>query len=393
MDRPTAEALLVIAAIAVLAPLVSAVSGGRIPGVVIEIACGIAIGPQVLRLATATPTVSAISDLGLAFLFFSAGYEMDLDRVRGRPLRLAALGWVASLSLGLAVAAVAVAEGFAISVVLIGLALTTTAIGTLVPMLADADELPTPFGAHILAIGAAGEFLPIVAVTLLASERGTLADAAVLVGFALLAVAAAGIALRPRPPRLGRLLGATLHKSSQLPVRIAVLVVIALAFVASRLGLDALLGAFAAGLVIRLANRGSESEVVASKLDAISGGVFIPVFFVVTGMRFDLDALTSDPAAALRIPVFLAAFLVVRGLPILGFLRRDLGPTDRRAAALLGSTALPLVVAITTLGLDTGRMLPENAAALVAAGMLSVLCFPAIGLALRRHSRQPTAPV
>lgn len=393
MSRGTSSTLALIALVAVVAPVLAALTRGRIPGVVVEIFLGIIIGPQVLGFAAVTDSIETIAGVGLTFLFFTAGLEMDLERVRGRPLRCATWAWGASLALALAAAAVAVAAGVADSEVLIALALTTTAIGTLVPILGDSGELSTPFGAHILAIGAAGEFLPLVAVTLLASGRSELGAALVLLLFAAVALGAAALAVRPKRPRLERLLVDHLHTSSQLPVRLAVLVVVALVWIASSLGLDALLGAFAAGLVVRLANRGRHAREVESKIASIAGGLFVPAFFIVTGMTFDLDSLTGNPAALARVPVFLLALLLVRGLPTVWSLRADMGRTDRVAAALLSATALPLIVAITTIGMETGRMRPENAAALVAAGMLSVLCFPAVGFALRRRTTRAPASV
>ena len=174
-------------------------------------------------------------------------------------------------------------------------------------------------------------------------------------------------------------------KVSTLPVRIAVLLVALLALLASRLGLDVLLGAFVAGLVVRLANQGDDAPIIGAKLSALSYGMFVPVFFIVSGMTFDLDALGGNPAALLRVPLFLALFFVVRGIPTLWAHRRDLARSDRLAAALLASTGLPVVVAITKIGLDAHDMKPENAAALVAAGLLSVLFFPATAFALRRR--------
>jgi Kef-type K+ transport system membrane component KefB len=182
------------------------------------------------------------------------------------------------------------------------------------------------------------------------------------------------------------MLGRTLDTSSQLPVRIAVLIVLGLVWVASRLGLDVLLGAFAAGLVVRLANQGEDAHVIELKLSGLAFGLFVPVFFIVSGMQLDLDALTQDIGTMLRVPLFLALFLVVRGIPTLWSHRRELVGRDRIAAALFASTALPIIVAITQIGLARGDMKPENAAALVAAGILSVLLFPAIAFALRRRS-------
>jgi Kef-type K+ transport system membrane component KefB len=392
VDRDTFSALAVIAAVAVIAPLVSEWLKGRIPGVVLEIGLGIVIGPQVLALAKVTPVIDGLAGIGITFLFFMAGYEIDLQRIRGRPLVLATAGWIATLVLALAFAATLVVTGFALSTLLIGLALTTTALGTLLPMLEDNGEMHTRFGALVLAIGAAGEFLPIVAITLLLSGNNKWSTGLLLVGFVLLAAGAAALALRPTPHRVALLLGRTLDTSSQLPIRIAVLLVVLLVWVASRLGLDVLLGAFAAGLVVRLANQGEDAAVIDTKLSALAFGMFVPVFFIVSGISFDVDALTGSPGTLLRVPVFLLLFLVVRGVPTFVSHRNELATTDRVAAALLASTALPVVVAITKIGLDRGDMKPANAAALVAAGMLSVLFFPAIAFALRRRSVRSTEP-
>jgi Kef-type K+ transport system membrane component KefB len=392
MNTDTFAALAVIAAVAVIAPLLSELVQGRIPGVVLEIAFGIVIGPQVLGLVKVTPQIDGLSGIGLTFLFFMAGYEIDPKRIRGRPLKLATYSWLASLVLALAFAASLVITGFALSTLLIGLALTTTALGTLLPMLEDNGDLHTPFGVHVLAIGAVGEFMPIVAITLLLSGHNPFSTGVLLIGFVVLAVAAAALALRPTPHRVAALLGRTLETTSQLPVRIAVLIVVLLVWVASDLGLDVLLGAFSAGLVVRLANQGDNARVIETKLTAIAFGMFVPIFFIVTGMSFDLDALTKSPGTALRVPVFLLLFLVVRGIPTMVAQRHEMRRADRIAAALLASTALPVVVAITQIGLDNGTMKPANAAALVAAGMLSVLIFPTIAFAMRRRSVHRPAP-
>jgi Kef-type K+ transport system membrane component KefB len=168
---------------------------------------------------------------------------------------------------------------------------------------------------------------------------------------------------------------------------VAVLLIVLLVWVATHLGLDVLLGAFVAGLLVRVANRGEDSEIIAKKLSGIAFGFFVPLFFIVSGMRFDLNALTSDPSTFLRLPLFLGLFFVVRGIPVLLLYRRDVPRSQLLPMALLASTALPLVVAITEIGLQTGKMRPANAAALVGAGMLSVLLFPTTAFALRRRAR------
>ena len=228
MDENTFSALALIALVAVIAPLLSEAIRGRIPSVVIEIALGIAIGPYALELAKVTPVVDALSVAGLTFLFFMAGYEIDMRRIRGRPLRLATLGWVGSLAIALAIAAVLYFVGFTLSTLLIALALTTTALGTLLPMLEDNHEMGTRFGAFVLAIGGAGEFFPIVAVAVLLSGRNPFGTAILLVAFIALSAAAIAIAMRPIPAPVEALLGRTLDTSSQLPVRIAVLIVLGL---------------------------------------------------------------------------------------------------------------------------------------------------------------------
>lgn len=368
--------LVLISAAAVLAPLgAESLRRLRVPAVVLEIGLGIVIGPQVLGLAETGDLVQAFANLGLCFLMFLAGFDIDLDRVKGTPLTRAALGWAMSLVLGFGLAFVLVSSGFALSSLLIGLALTTTALGTLLPMLRDSGVAETRIGAFVLAIGSVGEFGPIVAIALLLTSDSPVRTSLLLVAFIVLAVVAALLAARPTPPRVVALLSKHLNSSSQLPVRISVLAVILLVWVASELGLDVLLGAFTAGVVVRLFSQGADRPVVLSKLEAIGFGFVIPVFFIVSGMTFDLEALTSDPTTLVRLPVFLALFLVVRGLPAL-LVYRDLPLRERGALAFFSATALPLVVVITGIGTATERMLPVNAAALVGAGMASVLVYP-----------------
>jgi Kef-type K+ transport system membrane component KefB len=387
MDRDTFSALAVITAVAVVAPLISDWTKNRIPDVVLEIGLGIVVGPYVLELAKVTSVVDALSFIGLAFLFFMAGNEIDTKRLRGRPLQQATIGWFVSLAIALMIAAFLLFVEFTLSILLIALALTTTALGTLLPMLEDNGELHTRFGTFVLAIGGAGEFLPIVAVTVLLSGDNPFGTSFLLILFVLLSAGAVALALRPTPHRVAMLLGRTLDSSQQLPIRIAMLLVVLLVWIASRLGLDVLLGAFAAGLVVRLANQGETAHVIESKLNAIAFGVFVPVFFIVSGMQFNVDALLDRPATIVRVPIFFGLFLLVRGVPTWFVHRNDLTRPDRLAAALFAATGLPLIVAITKIGLDRGDMKPENAAALVAAGMLSVLVFPACAFALRRRSR------
>jgi Kef-type K+ transport system membrane component KefB len=388
--------LLVIVLAAALAPvLVDLRPAWRVPLVVAEIALGVAVGPQGLGWARADALVDVLSQLGMAFLFFLAGLELDLGRVRGAPLRLAGLGWLLSVGLALGLAWGLERAGVVVSGLLVGVALTTTALGALVPILRDAGELERPFGAHAAAAGVAGEFGPILLTALLLAPGHRLETAALLAGFALCALAAAALALRARPPRLVRLLGQTMHTSAQLAVRGCLLLLVALAALAARLGLDVLLGAFTAGLLVGLvvgpAGPGGRAGPLREKLEGLGYGFLVPLFFVATGLRFDLRALLEGPQTWLRLPLFLALFLVVRGLPVLLLYRRALPGRDRAPLALLAATALPLVVALSELGLRTARLRPETAAALVGAALLSVLLFPLAALALRRAGPAPAA--
>jgi Kef-type K+ transport system membrane component KefB len=394
VDSETLGTLTAISIVAVTAPvLADALRRFRVAGVVIEILAGILIGPQVLGLADLSPVVDSFSSLGLAFLMFLAGYEIDFARLRGTPLRLATQGWGISLLIALAIGGVLVLEHRAISALIIGLTLTTTALGTMLPMWRDSGLLRTRFGTHALAIGTLGEFGPIVAVALLLSGHEPGRESVLLVVFVGIALAMAALAMRPRTPRVVRLLRQHLHTSAQLPVRVAVLLIIALLWIANSFGLDVLLGAFTAGIVVRLGNTGESEPVVRTKLEAIGFGFLIPIFFVVSGMQFDLDALFDNPATFLRVPVFLGLFLLVRGAPMILY-GRALPRGTRWPMALFSSTALPLVVVITQIGTDTGRMLPENAAALVGAAMLSVVTYPALAFALlrRRGELEPEPP-
>lgn len=387
--------LVLIGAAAVLGPVVADLLRHRfrLPAVVIEIALGMAIGPHLLGWAHLDEVVLVLSEMGLVFLIFLAGFELDPERVRGRPARLAVTSWTASLALGVAVAFVLNVAGVTSSVRYIAIALTTTAIGTLLPILGDAGVLPTRFGAFVLAGGVMGEIGPIVAISLALTTDSPARTTVILVAFLAVSVAVGWVATRPARPRLVRLIARTLHSSGQVGVRISMLLCVALVWTAAEFGLDVLLGAFVAGMVARLflvrhhgegvvdAGELDHRAEVHHRLDAIGFGFLIPLFFVVSGVKFDLEALL-DPVELVKVPLFLCLFLLVRGVPALLY-RRDLPRREVLALGLLQSAALPLVVVITTIGVDTGQMRPDNAAGLVGAGLLSVVVLPIVALSIR----------
>jgi Kef-type K+ transport system membrane component KefB len=324
-------------------------------------------------------------------LFFFAGYEIDFDRIKGRPLELAAVGWGLSLVLAYGIGGLLAAAGVVLSYLYTGSAMATTAIGTLIPILTDAGEMRTKFGTYLLGAGAIGEFGPILLVTLILSTGNPVHEGLILVIFVVLAVFTGILAVRSAW-RGWPLVEKTFETSSQLAVRLAVVLVFSLVALAAQLGLDLLLGGFVAGMITRIALRGREVSVFDSKLNAVGYGLLIPFFFVTSGMAFNLDALTSSVTAVLKVPMFVALFLVVRGLPALLLYRRELGLRDRFALAVYSATELPLVVAITTLAVEAGHMRTSTAAGLVGAAIISTLIFPLIGARLRRGGEPAGGP-
>ncbi len=289
-----------------------------------------------------------------------------------------------SILIAYAIGGVLVLAGVIDSALYVGSAMATTAIGTLIPILRDNGELKTGFGTYLLAAGGVGEFGPILLVTLFLSTTHPLQEAAILVAFIVLALGIALISVRLAWrgwPALER----TFESSSQMAVRITVVLVFGLVLLAGKLGLDVLIGGFVAGMITRLALKGHELNVFESKLTAVGFGFFIPFFFVTSGINFDLDALGSV-GAILKLVMFFGLFLVVRGAPAMLLYRGVLNSRDRAALAFYSATELPLVVAITTIAIETGHMKSSTAAGLVGAAMLSTLVYPFVGLALRRRS-------
>lgn len=383
MTSESSVMLTVVLAVAVLAPIIADRLARYItvPSVVLQIGFGILIGPAVLDWVRATGVVGALSDLGLAFLMLLAGYELEFKRIRGAPLRAALWAWFASLALGV-VAGLLVAGPTAGLVV--ALALTTTTLGAILPMIRDRGLVKTEFGTRFLAVGAMGEFLPIVAVAFALSGERPTHTTLVLVLFGTVAAAAAALARRPRHPAVARLVTVTLGTSAQVAVRFCVLIAVAMVALAETLDLDPVMGAFAAGVVIHLfldTGVPRESDEVLKRLEALGFGFFIPIFFIVSGVRFDIDALL-EPSTLALLPVFLVLFLVVRGAPTALLQRPALGTRPAVAMGLLAATALPLLVVITRIAQDEGVLSSGMASALVGAGMLSVLIFPAVALRL-----------
>ena len=393
MSAVDATSVLVIVGIAAVAGLVVMFISPKlaIPVVVVELLLGIVIGPDVLDWAKIDPTTDFLGDLGLGMLFFFAGYEIDFDRIKGKPLRLGALAWVLSLVLAYGIGGILAAAGVVLSYLYTGSAMATTAIGTLIPILKDGGEIKTRFGTYLLAAGGMGEFGPILLITLILSTTNPLHEALILVAFVVIAVVT-GLLAVSSAWRGWPLVERTLETSSQVAVRLAVVLVFGLVALAAELGLDILLGGFVAGMITRLALRKREVGVLESKLTAVGYGLLIPFFFITSGMEFDLDALTSSAEAVLKMIMFVGLFLVVRGIPALLLYRREFtAMRDRAALAFYCSTELPLVVAITAIAVDQGHMKSSTAAGLVGAAIISTLVFPLVAMRLRRGAQPEPA--
>ena len=379
------ESFLTVVVAAALAALIA----GRcpttfpLPVVVIEIVLGIVVGPELLGLAEPDDFLEFFSSLGLGMLFFFAGYEIDFERIRGSPLRLAALGWLLSLVLAYALGGLLALTGLVLSLLFTGSAMATTAIGTLIPILSDAGELRTRFGTYLLAAGALGEFGPILLITLVFSTKSATRQRADPAGLRRDHGGGGGGRGAGSRPRTGPRSSAPWRQADSSRSGWRWWRCSRSAALAATLGLDLLLGGFVAGVIVRLALKGREVAIFESKLTAVGYGFFIPFFFVVSGIKFDLSALTEDPMRLLELPLFLALFLVVRGVPALLLYRKALDGRERRALAFFSSTELPLVVAITTIAIDQGHMRASTAASLVGAAILSTTIFPLVGLRLR----------
>jgi len=380
--------LLVVMAVAVLAPLtIGFFPRLRIPAVVLEIIGGIIIGPSVLGWVHIDLPVQILALFGLAFLLFLAGLEIDVHRLRGRLLRFAVLGYLVTLVLGYGAGVSFTAVGWVFQPLLLAIALSATSLGLVVPVLKDAGQVHSQVGQTALAAASVADFAAIVLLSLFFSSSGgsTGSKVVVLAAFAgLIAVTGLVVSGAARSMRLGRVLVRLQDTTAEIRIRCAVLLLVAFTFLAEKFGLESILGAFLAGAIVGLVDRDSSSHPrFRTKLEAIGYGFLIPVFFVSSGIRLDLTGLLHNPSALVRVPVFLLALLVVRGLPALLGLRAS-GPRATLALGLLQATSLPFIVTATQIGVALGKITSVTAAALVCAGLLSVLIFPLVALGLLR---------
>jgi len=367
----------------------------RIPAVVLEIVAGIVVGPSVLDWVEADQAVQVLAVLGLAFLLFVAGLEVDLDRLRGRSLRIASAGFGLTFVLALGASLLLNVAGLVESPLLVAVILSATSLGVVVPVLKDAGEAGSEFGQLVIASSSIADFGAVIMLTLLFSGEaaGTGAKLLLLGGIVMLAaVVGLGLARAGRAVRVSAVLRRLQDTTAQIRVRGAVVLLVGFVAVAERLGLETILGAFLAGAILSIVDRDRlmTHEHFRLKVEALSFGFLVPVFFVASGLRFDLGALFDSPSSVIRIPLFLAALLVARGIPALLY-RPAVGSRKTVAAALLQATSLPFIVAAAQIGMELGLMEAATGAALIAAGLLSVLVLPAAALLVLQPAPAATA--
>jgi Kef-type K+ transport system membrane component KefB len=398
--------LLIVVAVAFAAPLALGLAPAlRLPSVVLEIVAGIAIGPAGFGWAEVDEPIRVLSLIGLAFLLFLAGLEIEFEKLRGHRLGLVGGGFALSFGIAVVIAFALDAAGQVDTPLLVAIILVATSLGVVVPVLKDADKLSSDLGQLVIAAASIADFAAVILLSLFFSREttSTTTQILLLVGFFLVAIMLAVAILGVEHwRRLISVLRRLQDTTAQIRVRGAFLILIALVALAERLGLEVILGAFLAGAILALVDRDQmmTHPRFRVKLEAAGFGIFIPVFFVTSGLQFDLDALFGSASTIARVPLFLAALLVVRALPALVY-RSAIGDRQTVVAGLLQATSLPFIVAASMIGLELGLLDAATSSGLIAAGLLSVLIFPLVALTILRRAepvpmratREPLPPV
>jgi len=374
------RSLLVIMAIAAVVPLIVGILRLKVAEVVLLLGFGIVLGPQVAGWISVDSSIDLLSELGLGMLFFLAGLELEQRAIRGQSGKLAAIGWFVSLTLALIAALIIVETEKGHGVVGIAIAMTSTALGTLLPMVRDRGELNSKFGTFFMGAGAWGEFGPIIAISILLGTKSSFAAMVSLGVFAVVAMILAVLPSRLAGDRIRDILERGHATSSQTALRVTILLLVLLLGLAGSFGLDVVLGAFIAGVIVRRFSPPAEESRLQVRIEAIGFGFLIPLFFGVSGANMDVNSIIADPVPML---VFFVLLLIVRGVPQWFIYRKAIPDVrERTRFALYAATALPIIVAVTTIQVQNGVMTSSGAASLVGAGALTVLVFPLVGNAL-----------
>jgi Kef-type K+ transport system membrane component KefB len=395
MTEISLSGLLIVSAVAFTAPLLLGLAPAlRLPSVVLELVAGIAIGPAGLGWVEIDEPIRVFSLVGLAFLLFLAGLEIEFEHLRGRRLRGAALGFVLSFGLAVLVGFGLKAVGQVETPLFVAIILVATSLGVVIPVLKDSDQVSSDFGQLVIAAASIADFGAVILLSLFFSREssGTGAQLLLLGGFFLVIIAIlVALVGAEHVRRLSRTLVRLQDTTAQIRVRGAFLLLVAFVALAAQLGLEVILGAFLAGAILTLVDRDQmmTHPRFRVKLEAAGFGVFIPIFFVTSGIQFDLDALFASASTLARVPLFVAALLIVRGLPALLY-RSTIGMRQTMVAGLLQATSLPFIVAGSMFGIELGLIDQATGAGLIAAGLLSVLIFPLAALTILRRG-EPSA--
>ena len=389
MGEPTFTSLLIVVVVAFAAPLALGLwPSVRLPAVVLELVTGIVIGPSGLGWVEVDATIEVLAFIGLAFLLFLSGLEIDFERLRGRVLRTAGIGYALSFAIAVVVSLALRSAGLVDTPLFVAILLSATSLGVIVAVLKDAGQISSTFGQLVIAAGTIADFGAIILLSVLFTGEGGAGATLFLIGVLVAMGAVVYLAVRggEHSMRIRDDLLRLQDSTAQIRVRGAVVLLVAFAAVAEQLGLEVILGAFAAGALLSLLDRDElmTHPQFRTKLEGIGFGVFIPVFFVTSGLRFDLGALFASGSTIAMVPIFLAALLFVRGLPALLLYRSVVSERQAVVAGLFQATSLPFIVAGTAIGLELGLIDAAGSAALVATGLLSVVIFPALGLGLLR---------
>jgi Kef-type K+ transport system membrane component KefB len=384
------RSLVVIAAIAAFVPLIVGLFRIKVAEVVLLLGAGIVFGPQMLGWITVDSSIELLAELGLGLLFFLAGMELEERAVRGDSGRLAAIGWFLSLGVAALAAIVMTTTGKIHDTVGVAIALTSTALGTLLPVLRDRGELNTRFGTLFMGAGAWGEFGPIIAISVLLGTKSSFVAILSLIAFGVVAMVLAILPGRLAGDRVREILKRGHNTSSQTALRFTMLLLILLLALAGSFGLDVVLGAFIAGVIFRRFSPPSHESTLQVRIEAIGFGFLIPLFFVVSGANLDIDSIVANPIPMIRFFIYI---FIARGVTQYILYRRAIPDRRERARfSLLVATGLPMIVAVTSIEVQAGVMIPSNAAALVGAGALTVLVFPLLGSWLVRGQAESSVP-
>ncbi|MEA5473985.1 cation:proton antiporter [Synechococcus sp. CCY9201] len=357
-----------------------------LPAGVLEMALGAWIGPQGLHLVSVGPFLTNISAFGMGMLFLVAGLEIQPDLLRGKPLQRALTAWFASAGLAVVVAMLLVSFAGFDNLQIVALALTTTALGILMPVLRDRTHLPESYARTLISVATLGEVAPTVIFSLLLAGQRAPEEATILVAFG--SVSILGLLLvRRHQSRWEELFEHTMQRSAQLPTRLVVGALILMVVLNNVVQINLALGGLVLGLLVREGTAHRHRLKIGERLDGLGQAFAIPLFFIVSGMQLDVRALAQAPSLWGLVPLLALAMLLVRGLPVWLLLRKQLSPRSRLALALDNATQLPLVVAMAVMARQAGLLTPPDATVLVAAAALTVLLFPALATVVLEGDR------